>query len=99
MADIAGKEREAMKLKDGFVVRKITDSYMAVPVGKRTAEVPGVIALSESGALLWEAMQAECTEAQLTELLMKNYQVEKEQAEADVREFRATLAEQGWLDE
>lgn len=87
-----------MKRKDGFVVRKITDSYMAVPVGRRTAEVPGLIALSESGALLWEFLEEDRTEEELMELLMQHYEVEKAQAQADVREFLQTMREQGWMD-
>ena len=46
-----------MKLKDGFVLREIAGSFMVVPVGKRTQEVPGVIALTESGALLWKKLE------------------------------------------
>ena len=43
-----------MRVKDGFVCRSVGETHMAVPVGTRTQDVPGVVALSESGALLWE---------------------------------------------
>lgn len=88
-----------MKIKNGFVVRKITDSYMAVPVGKRTADVPGLVALSESGALLWDFLKEERTEEDLADLLLQNYEVEEEQARKDVRDFLNFISEQGWLDE
>ena len=50
-----------MRVKDGFVCRSVGETHMAVPVGTRTQDVPGVIALSESGVLLWERLQNDVT--------------------------------------
>ena len=47
----------AIKLKKGFVLRKIGVQYMAVPFGSMTNEVKGMISLTESGYLLWKAME------------------------------------------
>ena len=44
------------KLKSGFVLRKIGDQNMAVPVGPQTSHIHGMIVLSESGVLLWKAL-------------------------------------------
>ena len=46
------------KVKDGFKVRKIGAQTMAVPTGRRTTELHGMLWLSESGALLWQALTA-----------------------------------------
>ena len=45
------------KLKDGFVVRKIGEQIMAVPVGKQTSEIHGMIVLTESAELLWDSLK------------------------------------------
>ena len=45
-------DRIDMKVKEGFVVRKIGKQYMAVPVGGRTRDFAGVITLNETGAFL-----------------------------------------------
>ena len=43
-----------MKIKSGFIVRKIANQYMAVPVGERSQELHGMIGLNETGAFLWK---------------------------------------------
>lgn len=85
------------KLKDGFIIREIGNQIMAVPVGKQTSEIHGMIALSESGKLLWERLQTGASVEELAVVLLENYDVEKEVAEADADKFIKALAEQGAL--
>ncbi len=86
-----------MRIKEGFVVRKVADSYMAVPVGERTAEIQGVIGLNETGVFLWKALEEEVSEDKLISLLMKEYEISEEVAKSDVEEFLSYLTEKGWL--
>lgn len=86
-----------MRIKEGFVVRKVADSYMAVPVGERTAEIQGVIGLNEAGVFLWKALEEEVSEDKLISLLMKEYEISEEVAKSDVEEFLSYLTEKGWL--
>lgn len=88
-----------MKIASGFVRRTVGDSHMVVPVGTRTRDVPGVIALTESGALLWERLEQGATEDELVQALLAEYEVECGQAEADVRSFVAELRDKGVLEE
>lgn len=85
-------------VKSGFVVRKIGSQIMAVPVGQRTSEFHGMIALTESGALLWQALVEGATVQALTRILLEEYEVAPEQAEADVRRFLEGLQAQGALE-
>lgn len=88
-----------MRLKDGFVLRDIAGSFMVVPVGKRTQEVPGVIALTESGAILWRRLEQGADEKDLVQALLDEYEVSEDQATADVRAFVGKAREQGLLEE
>ena len=88
-----------MRVKDGFVCRSVGETHMAVPVGTRTQDVPGVIALSESGVLLWERLQNDVTIDDLVEVLLAEYEVERHQAEKDVRAFVDYLSEYGLLED
>lgn len=88
-----------MKIASGFVRRTVGDSYMVVPVGTRTRDIPGVIALSESGALLWERLEQGATENDLVEAILAEYEVERNQAEADVNTFVSELHSKGILEE
>ena len=88
-----------MKIASGFVRRTVGDSYMVVPVGTRTRDIPGVIALSESGSLLWETLEKGATEEDLVEALLAEYEVDRAQAEADVKAFVTELRSNGILEE
>ncbi len=46
-----------MKIKDDFVLRKVADSYVVVPVNSLTLDFNGVMNLNETGAFLFEALQ------------------------------------------
>lgn len=86
------------KVKDGFLVRRIGTQIMAVPVGQRTSQFHGMIALSESGALLWDALTQGADEDRLTQLLLEAYEVTPERARGDVEAFLTGLREQGALE-
>ena len=88
-----------MRVKDGFVCRSVGETHMAVPVGTRTQDVPGVVALSESGVLLWERLEADATIDDLVDVLLAEYEVERDQAEKDVRAFVGYLSENGLLED
>lgn len=88
-----------MRLKDGFVLREIAGSFMVVPVGRRTQEVPGVIALTETGALLWRMLEKGAEEGDLVRSLLDEYDVSEDRATADVRAFVAKARKQGLLEE
>ena len=86
-----------MRIKDGFVVRKIANQYMAVPVGERTQELHGMIGLNETGAFLWELLKKEQTEESLAGGLCEEYEVTPEQALESVRQFIEKLQSEGVL--
>lgn len=85
------------RLKKGFIIRKIGEQVMAVPIGTQTTEIHGMIALSESGELLWKALENGATIDVLTNILVENYDVDYALAENDVRRFIEQLNDQGVL--
>lgn len=86
------------KLKDGFVVRKIGEQIMAVPIGKQTSEIHGMIVLTESAELLWNILKDGAEEKELVKTITENYEVEEEKATEDVKKFLDGLKEQGALE-
>ena len=85
------------KLKDGFVVRKIGGQIVAVPVGRQTTEIHGMIALTESAELLWNALKDGAEEEELVKIITDNYNVDENKATEDVKKFLNGLKEQGAL--
>lgn len=86
----------AIQLKKGFVLRKIGAQYMAVPFGAMTNEVKGMVSLSESGYLLWQAIEKGTDTIEgLADVLTAEYDVERDVAVRDVNDFVDYLAQLG----
>lgn len=86
-----------MKIKDGFVVRKIVNQFMAVPIGARAKELHGMIGLNETAAFLWELLEEERTVEELASLLYNEYDISEEKALETVNRFRELLEKEGVL--
>lgn len=87
-----------MKIKSGFVVRKIANQYMAVPVGARAKELHGMIGLNETAAFIWELLKEERTEEELVALVFEEYEISEEEALNAVQHFCKSLQEEGVLE-
>ena len=86
-----------MKIKDGFIVRRIVDEILIVPVGARIADFNGLVSINETGMTLWEALQQESTEQQLVDALLENYEVDEQTAAHDVSAFLDVLRKNNLL--
>ena len=87
-----------MKMKENFVIRQVADTWVVLPLGAATLNFDGMLTLNQSGVLLWQALEKGCSEAELTEVLLAEYEVSPEEAAADAREFLNTLIQAGCLD-
>ena len=72
-----------MKIKKDFILRKVADSYVVVPVGKLTLDFNGIINLNETGAFLFELLQEGAEKEDLLRKLLEEYDVTPEKAAAD----------------
>lgn len=76
-----------MKIKEGFILRKIANNDMVVPIGNNIADFNGIISLNESAAFLWKRLKEGAELQQLAETLTKEYNINREQAEVDAEDF------------
>lgn len=88
-----------MKIKDGFVLKSIAGSTVAVPVGDNLVNLQLMLTLNESGAFLWKQLENSCTEDELVDAMTKEYNIDSDTARSDVREFLKVLKENHILDE
>ena len=86
-----------MKIKEGFILREVADSYVVVAVGEAVKSFNGVINLNETGALLWKTLEKGADENDLVQALLNEYEVERELAENDVKLFIKKLTEAGLI--
>ena len=82
-----------MKIKEDFVLRKVADSYVVVPVNKLTLDFNGIVNLNETGAFLFEKLQNGCEKADLLKAMFDEYEVSKKKASADIDSFIKKLEE------
>ena len=64
-----------MKIKKDFILRKVADSYVVVPVGKMTLDFNGIINLNETGAFLFGLLQDGADREELIAKMLEEYDV------------------------
>ena len=80
-----------MKIKDGFILRKVANRYIAVAVGEESVNFNAMVSVNETGAFLWDKLKTETTEEELLSALIAEYDVDEETAKADISEFLEKL--------
>lgn len=76
-----------MKIKENFILRKVADSYIVVPVNSMTLNFNGIINLNETGAFLFEKLQQGAEREDLVSALLEEYDVDPDRAANDVDVF------------
>ena len=76
-----------MKVKNQYIFRKIADEHLLIPTGEAALSVKGLIALTESGSLLYQKLLCGCTKEDLLAAMLEEYDVSTEVAEADIDAF------------
>ena len=82
-----------MKVKDGFILRKVGLQYVVAATGKASENFNGMLRLNETGAFAFRLLQEGITEAELVERIAAEYEVSLETARTDVAQFLARLQE------
>ena len=81
-----------MKIKDGFVIRKVADCFVVINLGQELS-LSEMITLNETGALIWNSVNEGLEPQQIAEKLAEEYEVSMETALADVNAFICKMKE------
>jgi len=76
-----------MRVSDQFILRTIADENILVPTGQIAFQIKGLIALSESGAMLYNRLKDGCSREDLVAALTAEYDVSEEEASRDTEAF------------
>ena len=83
-----------MQINKDFTIQKVGSSYVAVPVGETSKHFHGMVRLNETGAFLWKLMaEKDCSEEELVDALLAEYDVAREIAANDVHRIVEQLRE------
>ncbi len=88
-----------MKIKEGFVLRKIADEYIVMPTGSNIASFDGAVALNEVSAFLFEKLCNAVSKEDLLIALLDEYEVDKETAERDINALISKFEEMGIIEQ
>lgn len=85
-----------MKIKKGFVLEKVGDSYLACATGKLASEFSALVKLNETGAFIWSLFAAaDITLDAAAEKMIAEYDISKEIALRDIEIFVENLKKNG----
>ena len=87
-----------MRLKENFEIIEIAGDYMAIPTGENMAHYGGSVVLNEVSAFLLKAMKKPVTEEELLELLLNEYEVDREKAATDLKNILSTFENLGLIE-
>lgn len=76
-----------LNARRGYVLREIAGEYLLIPVELADGSQSQMAVLNEVGSFLWEKLQEEQTVDTMVHALTGEYEVSREEAEADICEF------------
>ncbi len=88
-----------MKAKDGFLMRKVGERAVVVPVGEASKSFHGMLNLNGAGAFLWNLLGEERTEEEMLDAMLAEYDTSREEAKKGLDNFLQKLREAGVLEE
>ncbi len=80
-----------MKIREGFILRKVAKQYVVVATGKASKDFHGMIRLNSSAAYVFNLLKQEREEAELVQALMEEYGITEEIAKEDVESFLTAM--------
>ena len=88
-----------MKIVDGFALREVAGKSVAIAVSGKAASLGGMIALNETGRLLFSLLTEGTTEEKMADALVAEYGIDRAAAVADVSAFLAPLTDAKLIEE
>lgn len=76
-----------MKIKSDFILKKVADSYVVVPVNEQSVNFNGIINLNESGAFLFNILHNGADREELLKKMLDEYEVDEKTASNDIDTF------------
>lgn len=88
-----------MKLCGEFVVRRVMDDTVAVPVGQTALRFNGMIMLNDVSKVIWDCLEQETELEEIVTAVTDAFEVDPLEAQADILEFLDKLKKLQFLEE
>lgn len=80
-----------MEFKKEFILREIMGDVVLVPINQSTSQFNGLITVNELGKFIWENLEKVQDENDLLQLILDEYEVDRDVAKKDLDEFLQVL--------
>lgn len=82
-----------MKIKPGFILRRMGDECVAVAVGEAGKSFNGMIRLNAAGGFLWDQLKEGISRDALIQKMLERYEgLSEDRARADLAEFLDSIS-------
>ncbi len=83
-----------MKIKEGYIIKKLGTGYVVVTVGQASKDFNGMIRLNTPGAFLWQCIKDGMdTKEKIVEAMLERYDdLNEKDAAADLDEFLDSIS-------
>lgn len=88
-----------MRIKSGFVLRKVADQYVVIATGEASKNFSGMVKLNQVGADIWQGLMDGCEEEEIVKRLTDKYEVDSEKAAADTKALLEKMISSGFVTE
>ena len=97
MLALAAEDR--CQRSQSVVSRVIGGETLIVPVRGKVGDLASIYSFNETGSLIWKLLESPIPFAHLVEAVANEYDVERERAERDVRQFVAEMVAVGLVEQ
>jgi hypothetical protein len=87
-----------MEIKKEMIHRQLAGENILVPGGNAVLDLNGLFVMTETGAFIWSILPQAETEDEIVDKMLEEYDVDRETAQEDVKEFLGRLREYGIID-
>ena len=89
--------RKRHRIRDGYCVRELCGEGLVVPVSRETFDRNQMAIMNPVGVFLWKRLESGQTFGDLLAALLAEYDVSREEAVMDIREFLSELDAHDYL--
>jgi hypothetical protein len=87
-----------MKIKEGFVVRKVMGNNVVIATGAASKNFHGMVKLNDTAAEIWGYISEGLSTDVIFEKMLEKYEVEESLLRQDIDKTVSALAEQGFIE-
>lgn len=84
-------------IKGIYTLRQIAGEYLAIPINNEAGDNANIVILNPVSQVIWGKIEAGATFDEILSAVTNEFDVEKEEASADIKDFLNGLEESGLL--